>query len=38
MLAAGPGVTITISATGNEAQPAVDALAELVASRFGEDD
>jgi len=38
MLAAGPGVTITISATGKEAQPAVDALAELVASRFGEDD
>jgi phosphocarrier protein HPr len=37
MLAAGPGVTITISATGKEAQPAVDALAELVASRFGED-
>jgi phosphocarrier protein HPr len=38
MLAAGPGVSITISATGNEAALAVDALAALVASRFGEED
>ena len=38
MLAAGPGSTITISATGNDAQDAVDALAELVSTRFGEDD
>ncbi len=38
MLAAGPGVTIAISATGKEAQAAVDALVELVSSRFGEDD
>jgi phosphocarrier protein len=38
MLAAGPGVTITISATGNEAAPAVDALCALITSRFGEDD
>ena len=38
MLAAGPGVTITISATGREAGPAVDALCALVSSRFGEDD
>jgi phosphocarrier protein HPr len=38
MLAAGPGSTITISATGNEAQAAVDALCALVSSRFGEDD
>ena len=37
MLAAAPGTTITISATGNEAQEAVDALAALVSSRFGED-
>ena len=38
MLAAGPGVHITISATGKEAGPAVEALAALVSSRFGEDD
>jgi len=38
MLAAGPGVTITISATGNEAAPAVEALCALISSRFGEDD
>jgi phosphocarrier protein len=38
MLTAGPGVTITISATGREADAAVDALCALIASRFGEDD
>ncbi len=38
MFAAGPGSTITISATGEEAAAAVDALAELVANRFGEDE
>jgi phosphocarrier protein HPr len=38
MLTAGPGVTITISATGKEAEAAVDALCALIASRFGEDD
>src|SRR5476651_2198144 len=38
MLAAGPGVSITISATGKEAAAAVDALCALVASRFGEED
>jgi phosphocarrier protein HPr len=38
MLAAGPGVTITISATGKEAASAVDALCALIASRFGEED
>jgi phosphocarrier protein HPr len=38
MLSAAPGTTITISATGNEAQAAVDALCALVSSRFGEDD
>ncbi len=38
MLAAGPGVTITISATGTEAAHAVDALCGLVSNRFGEDD
>src|ERR1700690_2254413 len=38
MLAAGPGITISISATGNEAAAAVDALCALIASRFGEED
>ena len=38
MLAAGPGITITIQATGNEAQAAVDALCALVSSKFGEED
>ena len=38
MLAAGPGTTITIEATGNEASAAIEALAELVSSGFGEED
>jgi phosphocarrier protein HPr len=38
MLTAGPGITITIQATGKEAGPAVDALCELIASRFGEEE
>jgi phosphocarrier protein HPr len=38
MLAAGPGVTITIKATGPDAAAVVDALTELVAYRFGEED
>jgi phosphocarrier protein len=38
MLAAGPGTTITIEATGKEATDVVDALAKLVCSGFGEDD
>ena len=38
MLAAGPGSTITIAATGNDAAAAVDALCALIASRFGEED
>jgi phosphocarrier protein HPr len=38
MLAAAPGTTITISATGDDAQAAVDTLSALVASRFGEED
>ncbi|MBN8993728.1 MAG: HPr family phosphocarrier protein [Rhizobiales bacterium] len=36
MLAAGIGSTIRIAATGREAQAAIEALSELVASRFGE--
>ena len=38
MLAAGPGITITIQATGKEAAAAVDALCALVAARFGEEE
>jgi phosphocarrier protein HPr len=38
MLAAAPGTTITISATGADATQAVDALCALVSSRFGEED
>jgi phosphocarrier protein len=37
MLAAGPGSTIEIAADGPEAQPALDALVELVQGRFDED-
>jgi len=38
MFAAGPGSTIVVSATGKEAEAAVNALSELVANRFGEDE
>jgi phosphocarrier protein len=37
MLAAGIGSTIEIAAEGPEAQPALDALVELVEGRFDED-
>ncbi len=37
MLAAGPGSSIDIAAEGPEAQPAVEALVELVEARFDED-
>jgi len=37
MLSAGPGTTIVVSATGFEAQAAVDAITELVASKFNEE-
>jgi phosphocarrier protein HPr len=37
-LGAGVGSTITVSAAGAEAKEALDALAELVANRFGEDE
>jgi phosphocarrier protein len=36
MLAAGPGTTITVSATGPQANEVVDALAALVAGKFTE--
>ena len=38
MLAAAPGTTILIKATGKEAAKAVDALCELISTRFGEED
>lgn len=38
MLAAGPGITITIKATGKDAAVAVEKLCELVAGGFGEED
>ena len=38
MLAAGPGTTITVSATGKEASAVVEAIAELVLGRFKEDE
>ncbi|HZZ63758.1 MAG TPA: HPr family phosphocarrier protein [Roseiarcus sp.] len=37
-LGAGPGSTITVFASGAQAHEALDALAELVANRFGEDE
>jgi phosphocarrier protein len=36
MLSAGPGTSITVKATGLQANEAVEALDALVASRFGE--
>lgn len=38
MLAAGPGTTITIEASGPEAAEVVDALAALVSGRFTEEE
>ena len=38
MLAAGIGTSITVTATGTQAQEVIAALDELVASRFGEDE
>ena len=37
-LGAGLGSTVTIGASGPQAQEAVDALASLIANRFGEDE
>lgn len=36
MLSAGPGTTITVSATGADAADAITAIANLVGSKFGE--
>ena len=38
MLAASPGTTITVEATGKEAAEVIDALTALIESRFGEQD
>jgi phosphocarrier protein HPr len=38
MLAASPGTTIIVEATGKEAAEVVEALAALIESRFGEQD
>ncbi len=37
MLSAGPGTSIVVSATGPEAQAAIDAITELCASKFNEE-
>jgi phosphocarrier protein HPr len=37
MLSAGPGTSIVVSATGPEAAAAIEALTELIASKFGEE-
>jgi phosphocarrier protein HPr len=37
-LGAGMGATITVAALGRQAEAALDALAELIASRFGEEE
>ena len=37
MLSAGPGTSIVVSATGPEAQAALDAITELVAGKFNEE-
>ena len=37
MLSAGPGSSIVVSAAGPEAQAALDAITELVASKFNEE-
>jgi phosphotransferase system HPr-like phosphotransfer protein len=38
MLAAGPGITITIKAIGKDATVAIETLCKLVAGGFGEED
>ena len=38
MLAAGIGTTITVAAKGREAQAAMDAITELLANKFGEEE
>jgi phosphocarrier protein HPr len=38
MLAASPGTSITVEATGKEALDVIEALSALIGGRFGEDD
>ncbi|HEY0233631.1 MAG TPA: HPr family phosphocarrier protein [Afipia sp.] len=38
MLSAGIGTSVTVSAKGRDAQAALDAITELLASKFGEED
>jgi phosphocarrier protein HPr len=38
MLAAGPGTTVRVSAEGADAEAALTAIAELIQSRFGEEE
>ncbi len=38
MLAAGIGTSITVSTSGNQAQDVLDALTELLANKFGEEE
>jgi len=38
MLAAGPGTTITVEATGREAAAVIEAIAKLVSGRFTEEE
>jgi phosphocarrier protein HPr len=38
MLAASPGTSITVAATGKDAAGVIEALSALIAARFGEDD
>ena len=38
MLAAGPGSTVRVTATGGEAEAALAAIAELIATKFGEEE
>ncbi len=37
MLAASPGTTVLVSASGNQASEALDALDQLIQNRFGEE-
>jgi phosphocarrier protein len=38
MLAAGPGSTVRVSARGSDAQAALATIAELIATKFGEEE
>jgi phosphocarrier protein HPr len=38
MLAAGPGTTVRVSAEGADAEAALAAIAELIATKFGEEE